>query len=110
VEQHAEAASQPGGLDRRDAALGIALLVGVLVMAVRGHVVVGAGIGAITAILATGARLVTGTPKRGPAWSDWPVPTSPRVADEGRRLRARATERNVPRFARCGPARHRKAH
>jgi hypothetical protein len=113
VEQPADAATQPGGgLDRRDAALGIALLVGVLVMAVRGDVVVGAGIGAATTIVGTGARLVTGRPKRRPAWSDWPVPTSssPRVAQQGRRPLARAPERHVPRFAHDGRTRYPDGH
>ena len=110
VEQPAEAGTQRGGLDRRDAALGIALLVGVLVMAVRGDVVVGTGIGAATTIVGTGARLVTGRPKRGPAWSDWPVTTAPRVAQEGRRPLARAPERTVPRFAHDGRTRYPDVH
>jgi hypothetical protein len=105
AEQRAEGATQPGGLDRRDAALGIAFLVGALVMALRGDVVVGAGIGATTVILGTGARLVTGRPKRGPAWSEWPVPSSPRVAREGHRSQPRASERNLPRIARNGHTR-----
>ena len=111
-QQHTEAATQGGGLDRRDGAAALAVLAGVLVMGLWGDRVVGAAIGAVAATLGAAARLATGTPRRGPGWSDWPggaasseSPTRERVsrpaasASRSRR-RSRRTSPSAPRSAR----------
>jgi hypothetical protein len=79
VARQAAAASQalatecPGsaGLDRRDAAVAAAIVVGVVLMGLWGHVVVGAVIAAVAALLGAGARLATSKPRGGRGWTDW---------------------------------------
>jgi hypothetical protein len=77
--QHADAGTGRGGLDRRDAVIGAAILVGVLLMGLWGHVAVGAVIGVVAWLPGAGARLVTGRPRRGRGWSDWPGPAVARA-------------------------------
>jgi hypothetical protein len=81
-----EAGTGRGGLDRRDAAIGAAIVGGVLLLGLRGHLAVGAVIGVAAWLLAAGARLVTGTSRVGRGWSDWPGPDVDRAQQrEGRR-------------------------
>lgn len=86
AQEQADAATRPGGLDRRDAVVAVATFAGVLLMGLRGYAVVGAVIAAVAAVLGAGTRLVTGKPKRR-AWADWPTPAVARVA--GRKARQR---------------------
>jgi hypothetical protein len=81
-----DAGSGRGGVDRRDAAIGAAIVGGVLLLGLRGHLAVGAVIGVAAWLLAAGARLVTGKPRAGRGWSDWPGPDVDRAQQrEGRR-------------------------
>ena len=77
-QERAGAATDRGGLDRRDAMLAAAIVAVTLLMGFRGYVVVGAVIAGVAAAVGVGARLVTGRPKR--AWSDWHSPAVARGA------------------------------
>lgn len=81
-----DAATRPGGFDRRDAVVAVATFAGVLVMGLRGYAVVGAVIVGVEAVLGAGARLVTGKPKRR-AWADWPSPAVAGIAKQKARQR-----------------------
>jgi hypothetical protein len=82
--EQAGAARGRGGLDRRDALAAVTIFAGVLLLGLRGYVVVGAVIAGVAAVLAAGARLVTGDSKR-QAWKDWPSPAVARVAGQNAR-------------------------
>lgn len=86
AQEQTNAATRPGGLDRRDAVVAVATFAGVLLMGLRGYAVVGAVIAGVAAVLGAGARLVTGKPKRR-AWADWPSPALARVAKQKARQR-----------------------
>jgi hypothetical protein len=73
--EQADAAQSRGGLDRRDAVAAAAILAGVVLMGFRGYVAVGAVIAGAAAMIAAGARFVTGEPKHR-AWKDWPGPVA----------------------------------
>lgn len=86
AQEQTDAATRPGGLDRRDAVVAVAIFAGLLVMGLRGYAVVGAVIAGVTAVLGAGARLVTGKPKSR-AWADWPSPAVDPVAKQKARQR-----------------------
>jgi hypothetical protein len=97
AQRHTEAETGRGGLDWRDAAVGSAIFVGVVLMGLWGYVVVGAVIAGAAALLGAGAKLATGSPRGGHAWSDWPAPVVARVEkQQGRRRRLfRGPEKNL---------------
>jgi hypothetical protein len=105
AQEQTAAATGRAGLDRRDAVVAVAILVCVLLMGVWGYVVVGALIAVAAALLGGVTRLVTGKPKRGRGWSDWPDSATGRVsrpaasASRSRR-RSRRTLPSAPRSAR----------
>ena len=96
--QPAERETGRGGLDRRDATVGAAIFVGVVLIGIWGHVVVGAVFGGAAFLLGAGARFLTGKPKGG--WSDWPGPSDARVEKQhGRPRRLSAgSETNLARL------------
>ncbi len=71
-----------GGLDRRDAAVAVAVFAAVLLLGLRGEVVVGAAIAGVATALGATARLVTGKPRSDRGWADWPSPAAARVAQK----------------------------
>jgi hypothetical protein len=96
--QPAERETRRGGLDRRDGSVGAAIFVGVVLIGIWGHVVVGAVFGGAAFLLGAGARFLTGKPKGG--WSDWPGPSDARVEKQhGRPRRLSAgSETNLARL------------
>lgn len=75
--RQAEGVARRAGIDRQDAAVATAILVGVLLMGLWGYLAVGAVIAGAAALLEAGVRLVTGNPTRGRGWSDWPGQPTP---------------------------------
>lgn len=94
-----------GGIDRRDGAIAAGILVGVLLMGLWGHLVVGGAVVGVATLGEVGARLVTRKPRRGRGRSDWPGPAVAPVERRqgGHRPLSRKPERSlVPRPGRAG--------
>ena len=105
VAEGGTAAPRTGGIDRRDGAIAAGIFVGVLLLGLWGHLVVGGAVVAVATLGEVGARLATRKPGRGRAWSDWPGPAVA-PADRrngGDRPLSRKPETNlVPRPGRTG--------
>ncbi len=89
--------AQHRGLDRTDAAVALAILAGVCAMAVRGDAVIGSMVVVASAAVGAATRPLTGRPRRGPGWSDWPGPAIARGERfGGHRPRSGRPRRLVP--------------
>lgn len=109
--QHDTTAAHHGGLNRTDAAVALAILAGVIAMALRGDVVIGSTLVLAAAGIGAAKRLFTGAPKSGPGWSDWPggeIARSERSIEH--RPRSRRPQRLVASLAQDKRAGNHDAH